>query len=86
VIDLLTGGLKVGVVSATDAPPIDAARVTRGVAVYTEPKEAVVHRLLQAHYPEGHFEDVRTPGGERILFHLAVLSREQLIAPDGDSR
>ena len=82
-VGLLAGGPKYDALRAPDMVPIDASHVARGVAVYLEPNEASVHRLLKAYYPGGYFEDVRTPGGERVLFHLAVLTRDDLAAPRG---
>jgi hypothetical protein len=63
--------------------PIDGSRVSRGVAVYLEPREAGVFRLLKTYYPEGRFQEVRPPGGGDVLFFSAIISRHQLVSKQG---
>ncbi len=63
--------------------PIDAARVASGAAIYLEPREAGVFRLLRAYYPDAHFEEVRPPGGGEVMFYIALISREQLEQQQG---
>ncbi|MCH8206504.1 MAG: glycosyltransferase family 39 protein [Chloroflexi bacterium] len=63
--------------------PIDAARVTRGAAIYLEPREGSVFSLLRVYYPDGAFAEVRPPRGGDILYYSVLLSSEQLQRPTG---
>ena len=58
--------------------PIDPDRVTRGVAIYLEPREASVFRLLQAYYPYAEFQEFTAPAGGPVLVYKAAISREVL--------
>lgn len=80
---LLANSPRVEVVRAPDWIPIDPSRVWLGASIYLEPREGGFYRLLQAYYPDGRFEEVRPPGGGDVLFYSAVISREQLEAPQG---
>ena len=75
---LLADNPRREIIRAPTGVPIDPARVWLGASVYLEPREASVYRLLKAYYPGGAFAEVRPPGGGRVLFYTAVLSREQL--------
>ena len=63
--------------------PLDAGKVGAGAAIYLEPREASVYRLLKLYYPDAHFEEVRPPSGGEPLFYVAAVSREQLAARQG---
>ena len=75
---LLAPQSRYEVIRAPSGVPIDPARVFLGASIYLEPREAGVYRLLMTYYPEARFEEVRPPGGGKILYYLAVISREQL--------
>ena len=63
--------------------PIDADRVALGAAIYIEPREAAVYRLLELYYPGAEFREVRPPNGVEPMFYLAAISREKLLARQG---
>ena len=63
--------------------PLDAGRVGAGAAIYLEPREASVYRLLKLYYPDAHFEEARPPSGGEPMYYLASISREQLEAAQG---
>lgn len=58
--------------------PIDVSGITRGAAIYLEPREGSVFDLLRVYYPGGVFAEIRPPGGGDILYYSVVLTREQL--------
>ena len=58
--------------------PIDPGRVSAGAAIYLEPREESVYRLLRTYYPDGVYAEVRPPAGGDVLYYSALLSREQL--------
>ena len=63
--------------------PIDPAKVSLGAAIYLEPREASVYRLLRTYYPDGAFQEMRPPGGGDVLLYSVVISRQQLQASQG---
>ncbi len=63
--------------------PIDAGRVALGAAIYVEPREAAVYRLLELYYPDAEFREVRPPNGGEPMFYLAEISRAELLARQG---
>ena len=80
---LLANEPRYDVIRAPTGVPIDPADVRLGASIYLEPREGSVYRLLRAYYPDARFEIVRPPGGGDVLYHSAVLSREQLESPRG---
>ena len=82
-IDLAANGPDFAVLRVPQDVPIDAGRVGRGAAVYVEPREAAVYRLLRLYYPDAAFQEVRPPGGGEPLYYLAEISREQIRSRQG---
>ena len=82
-IDLAANGPDFAVLRAPQDVPIDAGRVGRGAAVYVEPREAAVYRLLRLYYPDAEFREVRPPDGGEQMFYVAKMSREQLRSRQG---
>ena len=80
---LLANDPRYEVVRAPTGIPIDLDSVWLGTSIYLEPREASVFRLLREYYPDGSFQTVRPPGGGRVLYYSAVLSRQQLERPKG---
>ena len=80
---LLARDPRYEVIRAPTEIPIDPAQVWLGAAIYLEPREASVFRLLRTYYPGGRFQEVRPPGGGDVLFYSAVISREQIELPHG---
>jgi len=83
IASLLSGHLAVEVVRVPSDIPIGADGVGRGVSVYLEPREGSVYRLLRTYYPDGVFQEVRAPGGGKVLFYSAVISADQLRVRQG---
>ncbi len=82
-IGLVAHNPRYEVVRAPPDIPLDAARAGRGAAIYLEPREASVFRLLRAYYPDARFEEARPPSGGEVMFYSAVISREQLEGAQG---
>lgn len=80
---LLGDGPQYQTVAAPTGAPIGPDQGRSGVAIYLEPREGSVYRLLRAYYPDGAFSEVRPPGGGDVLYYLAVLNREQLESARG---
>ena len=80
---LLANEPRYEVVRAPAGIPIDPANVQVGASIYLEPREGSVYRLLRAYYPDARFEVVRPPGGGDVIYHSAVLRRDQLENPRG---
>ena len=77
-VSMLANNPRVEVLRVPTGVPVDPRRVWMGAAIYLEPRESSVYRLLQAYYPDARFEVVRPPGGGGVLFYSAALTREQL--------
>ncbi len=75
---LLGQSTSYDVIRAPTGIPIDPSRVSRGVSIYLEPREAGVYRLLKSYYPDGQFSEVRPPGGGNVLYYSAVIEKDQL--------
>ncbi len=82
-IDLAANGPDYAALRAPQDAPIDAGRVGLGAAVYVEPREEAVYRLLRLYYPDAAFREVRPPGGVEPMFYVAEMSREQLRSRQG---
>ena len=80
---LIAGDGDYQVIRVPTGVPLAPDQGSKGVSVYIEPREAGVYRLLKAYYPEGSFEEVRPPGGGEVLYHSALISRDQLEGPMG---
>ncbi len=82
-IELAANGADYTILSAPLNVPLDAGRVGRGAAIYVEPREVAVYRLLRLYYPDAVFREVRPPGGGEPMYYLAEISRELLMARQG---
>ncbi len=82
-IDLAANGPDYATLRAPQDVPIGAGRVGLGAAVYVEPREEAVYRLLKLYYPDAAFREVRPPGGDEPMFYVAEMSREQLRSRQG---
>ena len=80
---LLAKDPRYDVIRAPAGIPIDPAQVWLGAAIYLEPREASIYRLLRTYYPDGQFQEVRPPRGGDVMFYSAVISREELEMPMG---
>ena len=80
---LFAGDPRVDVIRAPESIPIAPSRVWLGASVYLEPREESFYRLLRLYYPDARFEEVRPPGGGKVLFYSVVISREQLVSRQG---
>ena len=77
-ISLIAGAPPTQVLRVPDGVPIDASRAPNGAAVYLEPREASVYRLLREYYPNGVYREVRAPAGGDPIYYSAVITREHL--------
>ncbi len=82
-IDLAANGPDYATLRAPQEVPIDAGKVGLGAAVYVEPREEAVYRLLKLYYPDAAFREVRPPGGGEPMFYVAEISREHLLSRQG---
>ena len=82
-IDLAASGPDYAVLSAPLNAPLDAGRVGHGAAIYVEPREEAVYRLLRLYYADGEFREVRPPSGGEPMFYVAEISRDQLRSRQG---
>ncbi len=82
-IDLAASNPDYAALRAPQGVPLAAARVGLGAAIYIEPREAAVYRLLKLYYPGAEFREVRPPGGGETMFYLAEISREELLKRQG---
>ena len=82
-IELLADGPEYETLRAPQDVPLDAGRVGRGAAIYVEPREVAVYRLLRLYYPDAVFREVRPLAGGEPLYYQAEISRELLEAGQG---
>ena len=75
---LLADRPQTRVLRAPSGVPIPPSHVWQGVSIYLEPREASVYRLLKAYYPDGSFQEIRPPGGGKVLYYSAVITEDQL--------
>ncbi len=82
-IGLAANGTDYATLRAPQDVPIDAGRVGHGAAIYLEPRDEAVYRLLKLYYADAAFRDVRPPGGGEPMFYVAEISRDLLEARQG---
>ena len=82
-IDMAANGPDYATLRVPQDVPLDAGRVGLGAAIYVEPREEAVYRLLKLYYPDAAFREARPPGGGEPMFYAAEISREQLRSRQG---